>query len=486
MTTFIAEIITLSSCCLLYILAWQKQRQGKYQMALALLIFAGLILRVFAATDWYLHEWDERFHALVSKNMMTDPFRPMLYVDPLIPFRYYDWSHNHIWVHKQPFPLWMMSLSMTIGGVNELALRMPSILLSTIGIWATFFIAKNLFNQRVAFIAAFLFSIHGLIIEITAGRVATDHIDVFFMVLIELAFCAVIVFAKKKQLFFVVLAGILTGLAVLSKWLPAFILFPMAGLYWWQSRNFSLSEILKYGCLLVVVCFAVFLPWQCYVYATFPKEFAAVQLHNWRHITEVLNGRGGPFYYHFDKMRIIYGELIYLPLLWFLFINLKKRNNLTFATINLWLWVPFIFFSFVQTKMQAYTLLSAPALLIITAYFWHWLKLNYKAFRVPVWTSKILLLLLLALPIRYSIERLKVFQNRPTTTEWTVILKSLPQQIKERDKVVVFNCHHAIEGMFYTPFTCYKRVVKPELKKELLEKGYTIYTLRKGKAFRVK
>ena len=115
------------------------------------LVLAGFLLRIFAASDPFLHEWDERYHALVAKNMMENPFKPMLYKTPLLDYDYKSWSSNHIWLHKQPVPLWLMSLSLKTFGLSAFSLRIPSILCSTLGILLMFFVGKNLFGRSVGF-----------------------------------------------------------------------------------------------------------------------------------------------------------------------------------------------------------------------------------------------------------------------------------------------------------------------------------------------
>jgi len=52
-------------------------------------------------------------------------------------------------------------------GVNEIAMRIPSIILSTIAIFLTFYIGKFLFSERTGLLAAFFHSTNGFLIEIT-------------------------------------------------------------------------------------------------------------------------------------------------------------------------------------------------------------------------------------------------------------------------------------------------------------------------------
>ena len=139
--------ITVSICCILFFGVYQKERQDAWQWSLVLIILAGLLLRIFVSTDMYLHDWDERFHALVAKNLMEHPLLPTLYDNPVLAYDYTAWNMNHIWVHKQPAPLWIMALSMKLFGISTWAMRLPSILFSTSAIFATFFIGRYVFNR---------------------------------------------------------------------------------------------------------------------------------------------------------------------------------------------------------------------------------------------------------------------------------------------------------------------------------------------------
>ncbi len=75
----------------------------KTKTSLWLIILSAFLLRLLlSALDPFLHNWDERFHVLVAKNMMQFPFKPMLNKNPILPYNYTDWSSNNIWLHKQP------------------------------------------------------------------------------------------------------------------------------------------------------------------------------------------------------------------------------------------------------------------------------------------------------------------------------------------------------------------------------------------------
>ncbi len=297
MENLILGIATLlfTSLCLYF--SWKYKTKGNYSFAILFLMLGGLILRLYTSTDFYLHEWDERYHALVAKNMIQQPFTPTLYKDPLLPYDYKSWTSNAVWVHKQPLPLWSMAASMSVFGVNEIALRLPSIVLSTVGIWLVFFIATYFFSKRTAYFTAFLFAINGLILELTGGRVATDHYDVFFMFFITIAVYFSILYVQHNKISYTILIGISLGLAILTKWLPALIVIPIWFLLLLDTKKYSLPKIALQFIIIAVVCTLVFLPWQLYIFNTFPLEANWESSYNLKHITQVLEEREGSWYF---------------------------------------------------------------------------------------------------------------------------------------------------------------------------------------------
>jgi 4-amino-4-deoxy-L-arabinose transferase-like glycosyltransferase len=471
MENLILGIATLlfTSLCLYF--SWKYKTKGNYSLAILSLMLGGLLLRLYTSTDFYLHEWDERYHALVAKNMIQQPFTPTLYNDPLLPYDYKSWTSNAIWVHKQPLPLWTMAASMSVFGVNEIALRLPSIVLSTVGIWLVFFIATYFFSKRTAYFTAFLFAINGLILELTGGRVATDHYDVFFMFFITIAVYFSILYVQHNKISYTILISLSLGLAILTKWLPALIVIPIWFLLLLDSKKYSLPKIALQFIIIAVVCTLVFLPWQLYIFNTFPLEANWEASYNLKHITEVLEEREGSWYFFLAQLRINYGELIYLPLIWFFWMTYKNRTDKKPLAILVWIVIPLLFFSLVQTKMQAYILFTCPALFMITAEFYYWLydaRPNHKL----KWFNSIILILLIILPIRYTIERIKPFEIKERNPQWVVDLRYLNKNTSE--KMVLFNYNRPVEAMFYTELTVYPTIPDKKTIKEIQDKGYTI------------
>ncbi len=467
-------IATLSVVVLGYLIAYRQYAQKHWLAALVLIMLSGLALRLFTASDFFLHPWDERYHALVAKNLIHHPWLPTLYENSVLPLDFKNWTATHIWVHKQPFPLWTMALSMRLFGFNEMALRLPSIVLSTLGIGITFAIARQFFNTRVAFIASFLYSIHGLIIELSAGRVATDHFDVFFLFFIQLGVWMAIRFFQTQKVIFNLLCGLSVGLAILTKWLPALIVIPLWLLLAYENKRLFSRQTFFQFLLLIGMVAVVSLPWQGYIFTTFPQEAQWESSFNFKHLTQTLENHSHPFYYHFDKLRMIYGELIYLPLLWFFYHTFKTFRNPKRWILTLWILIPFLFFTLAKTKMQAYTLFTAPAIFMVTALFWDYLYAYRNQFKYKGWVV-VLLVLLLALPIRFSLERIKPFSLSSRNPLWSQELKALANQSFNKENTVIFNTEHPIETMFYTHCIAYEGIPDTKTLDEIYKKGYRIY-----------
>ncbi|HMQ47101.1 MAG TPA: glycosyltransferase family 39 protein [Saprospiraceae bacterium] len=279
MEHFIGGILLILVCGFLCWRAWVFQARHKVWMGVCLLVVSGFLLRAYVAADLYLHPWDERYHALVAKNRMENPFKPMLYKNPVLPYEYKNWAANHIWVHKQPLPLWIMAGSMRLLGCHEWALRLPAVILTCLGILLTFLIGKTLYNDRIGFIAAFLYAIHGLIIELSGGRVATDHIDVFFLFLVELAVWLALEYALSSRRIYTIGCAVATGLAILTKWLPALIVLPLWILFVFHFKKVSPKRHLSIFCC----------SWWSSSQSPYPGRFISVQLFPLRQLGKTLS-----------------------------------------------------------------------------------------------------------------------------------------------------------------------------------------------------
>lgn len=476
MPAFVPGILVLFFSALAFYMAFRFYRKQDSRGAITMIVIGGFVLRLFLSLDLHLREWDERYHALVAKNLMEDPLKPVLYKNPVLEYDHQNWVRNHVWLAKPPVPLWFMSAGLSVFGINEIALRIPSILFSCLGIYLMFILGKYLYNEKTGLLAAFLYAINGMLLEISSGRISSDHVETFFNVFVlgSAVFSFLILKFPKRHLLFSCLAGFFFGMAFLSKWYPAFIVVPIFISILVFGKTFSIRQIIWSILIFMGISLITVMPWMLYIYNTFPEETSYMLKALLEPVSSVIQGHEGNFWFYFDVLRIVFGEIIYLPLIWFLYKTFKESDYRS-LTLNLWWILPLIIFSFSETKRGTYLLVSAPSIFIITAVFFLFL-LNYLKGKKHEWFYKLIMIALIALPVRYSIERLKPFVDRDFNPAWAQELRSLRENIsfREKDKVLVFNINKPIDAMFYSGLTVYEEVPGKGKLEELEKQGYQI------------
>jgi len=472
MTSLIFGIFLFIICLIGYFFAYWFSRQQKYTYAIATIILCGLLLRLYTGFDLYLHDWDEKYHALVAKNLINHPFKPTLYDNPLLPYQLERWVENNVWLEKGPIPLWNCAVSLRLFGLNEVAVRIPAIVLSTIAILLTFLIGKLLFNRKVGLMASFLHSVNGLLIEVAGGRVSSDMVETTFIFFVELGvFIGVYAIIHRKLYLMSMLIGFITGCSLLCKWSPGLIVIPvwLAGAYF--SKKYTIKQLFLCIIFMSVSCGLTFSAWIIYILNTFPQEAKFVLRKFLFAYNKSFEGHEAPFYYYFDHiLRMIFGELVYIPLLLSLYFLFWKRRRWQLILISVWWLVPIVIFSFGAMKRQTYMLISAPAIFLIISFCWFYLKSVREKVKFK-WVVSIVLFLLIALPVRYCIERVKPFERRDRNPDWAVKARSLRYKIPAGNNVVIFNVEKNIEIMFYNDCTAYQKLPSLDTLKQLQSQG---------------
>ena len=456
-----------------FVIAWRCAWREQHRAALVWLVLAGALLRTGPALDPYLHVWDERYHALVAKHMMDEPLHPKLYSEHVLPYDRLSWTEGTDWYHKPPFPLWCMAASMKAFGVSEFSMRLPTLLASILGIWVCAGIISRYWGRRTAFVAAFLYGIQGSVIEISSGRWATDHMDGMFTFLIGASILVYLRSLQRHRAAWLLLSGALLGCALLSKWLPALIVLPVNMLFaigphkrTWRS---SLVDVLIIGAIATLIT----APWMLHVHQRFPDIAAHESMMRYKHITEALDGQsGGPFYY-IDRIRVMFGELVYLPLIWFMMKAWAARRNWARWAFVVWAGGFIVFFSSAATKLHGYVLPIAIPTVGITAMFWVTLERAVRGWKRARWAGLLVLVGLLALPVRYCIERLKPLQDL------TADMRTKERLIRSigPGAPVVLNCPMPIEAMFYTDCIAYGGGAPEHVLDSLIRNGRRVVIL---------
>ena len=172
-----------------------------------------------------LRPMDESFHALVARNLLYHPLEPTLIREPVLPYDRTDWLNNHIWLHKPILPLWIMALSLKCLGISPLAIRLPSLVLSTAAVLLTYLITRRVYGAAPGLIAAAFQAVLPAIGMVVQGYVFSDAIDVNLLFWSELSLWLMLLPNRK----WIWLSGAAAGAAFLSKTFPAlFVIAPLA------------------------------------------------------------------------------------------------------------------------------------------------------------------------------------------------------------------------------------------------------------------
>ena len=455
--------------------AFRLYRLGRLDAAAVALALLALVLQGFAAGDRQLHTWDERVHAVVGKNLAMHPLTPTLYDDPVLPFDSSSWLEGHVWLHKPPFALWLIAGSLRLFGNHAAAVRVPSLLLSAISVFLTYRLGSWLLDQRSGLLAAYLHAVNGFLLDLVSGRTATDHVDAVFIVLVEVAVALAVVHALRGHRKVVLVAlGFVLGLAILTKWLGALV-----ALAPWMALTAGRVARGRAGlALLTVLAIAagVVVPWQIHTRHAFPREASFEADYTVRHLFEAVEGHSASAAYYVAGMPRIFGELVYVPVAWFAWRLARRRLDRNAVALAAWAAVPYVVFSLVATKMPAYVMTAAPALFLIQAAFWWHLHDTLPEMRWRRGGVAILALLLL-LPLRYGIERVKPFEGFGLEPAWARDLRSLPDRLGP-GRSVLFGTAHPIDAMFYTPWPAYSILPDARQAGDLAARGYRVVVLR--------
>jgi 4-amino-4-deoxy-L-arabinose transferase-like glycosyltransferase len=341
--------------------------RGQIKPSLFLMVASAFTIGLFMAMlDPFLWMWDEQYHALVAKNMLLDPLKPTLYHSPALPYEFWLWTNNHVWLHKQPLFLWQMAASIKLFGTNELAVRLPSVVMHALVPLMIYRIGRLVISRSAGFYAAMLFVFANYPLELITGLHATDHNDIAFLFYTCASIWAWVEHHRSGSWKWAISAGLFAGFAILVKWLAGLLVFGIWGLAALVTSDDVKAFFVKMKFLTgaFLLCAAVALPWQLHIHNSFPTEAGHELAMMHEHFSHVVEGHGGDVTYHFDKgLKKIYGSgdliapLLLLGLLLLLFRTWDRghRYGLIAGVV-----VVYGFYSMAATKMTGFTLIVAP------------------------------------------------------------------------------------------------------------------------------
>ena len=454
---------------LLLLFAVVFHSKGRHKGSVLLLLLSALSTRVFmAGLDPFLHDWDERFHALVAKNMISDPFVPKLRAHTWFAYDFRDWCNNHIWIHKQPLFLWQMALSMYLLGGDTFALRLPSVIMGTVQVVLVWRIAYLLSqNRSVAFLAAVLQTFSFYHLQLISGQRGMDHNDVAFVFYVTASIWAWCEYIHRGSWGWALVIGLLAGCAVLNKWLIGMVVYFGWIVYLLLDRErrrerSAWTRLFAALCVTAIVC----LPWQLYVLHRFPVEarhefsFAA------RHFWEVVEGHARPVWYYLNQLPLHIGRLWLPTLLLGVLVTLTGRRivrrDLAIGLLADTA-IVFVFFSLAASKLPSYTFVASPLLFVFTAIglytLFEWLvpRLGLTRFRTALFA------LLVLVAAAYTMKFWKILDLRASSRPYrqakldnTALYKALPDLLPPGHRIVLnVTGYEHVELMFFTDLSAH-------------------------------
>lgn len=473
---------------------------NRTRLSLFLMLMAGMFLCSFSAIlDPFLNNWDEQFHALVAKHLTTHPLTPTLYEKTLLPYDPTIWIGNHIWLHKQPLFLWQIALSLKLFGINEFAVRLPSVLMMSIAPLLVFRIGKISMNERIGFYGALLFASSFFVHELLTGFPPSEHNDIAFLFYITASIWAWVEYEQSQKKKWLILIGLFAGCAILVKWLAGLLVFSGWGISILADKeNRFRFQHYKPLLLSLFVCLAVFMPWQLYILNAFPAEASYEFGLNNKHFFTVVEDHGGDALYYFNNLNKVYGEGLLVPFviiisLLFLFKN-RSQNKFAIAFFC-FIGFTYFFFTLAATKMVGFCFIVSPLIFLSLA------SLIYSTFeflkRKALKTQRIQPIVITALLVLiawgnfnlYKIAYKHTMLIRPNDNDKRIdkineaqFIKSLPACLPSED-YVVFNCkaQKNIGIMFYTNLLAYDKALSFEEYTRLKAQGIKLATINNGK-----
>lgn len=445
-----------------------------------------MTLRLFVISlDDFFYQWDEQYHALVAKNLAENPLKPMLYkVNPL----YYDpnnWTGNTIWLHKQPFFLWQIALSIKLFGATAFAVKLPSAVMSAILIPITYRMGKIAVNAKVGYFAALIYASNFYLLEFNTGGINTDHNDVAFIFYVTMSFWAFLEYRTSGNHRYVYLIGVFAGVAILTKWLTGLLVFGGWGLgtliYYKENFKTEFINIIKaFGTAV-----AIALPWQVYILMKFPAESRFEYAGNSAHFFHAVESHGGDWAFYWTQALAQFGivetcllivGVILLPF----FIKDKRIKIGIVASIV----ATYLFFTVAATKMPAFCLIVAPLLfiafgnLLVQAIDWLTKYLKHHLIQISIVALCLSAVFVSGIKID-EIQARHVSKNNwyRTQQQNAAELGRMMNSMNTDEKIAVINCNESehIHAMFFAPCVAYVGTPSEKDYKILKDQGYRIY-----------
>ena len=325
----------------------------------ALFVLSGLSLFFFIGLGLvHLFDWDEINFAESAREMIEsgDYMRVQINYQPF-------WE-------KPPFFFWLQVVAMKLFGITEFASRFPNALFGLLYLITFFYIGKKHFNQRFGVIWALLF-FGSLLPHLYFKSGIIDPVFNYFIFMSIYFMLLVVGKSEEKIVRYAILAGIFSGLSVITKGPVGFLLLGLTFTVYITVKRFRVFPKVKYILLFLVGFLIIVCSWlSIELYQNgydIMLQFIQYQLELF---SSGVAGHEQPFYYHFVVVFIGCFPISILALPSFM-----KSKEETPYDIRTWMlclfWVVIIIFSITTTKIIHYSSMTYIPLSFLATFYVH-------------------------------------------------------------------------------------------------------------------
>jgi 4-amino-4-deoxy-L-arabinose transferase-like glycosyltransferase len=277
---------------------------------------------------------------------------------------------------------WFQALSVSIFGLNEFALRIPSVIFSLLWLSAIYLFTNRYFNEKTALYTSIIF-LSSLQINIITKAATADALLNMFIVLSMFSFYH---YFKTKNINYLYYTFTFIGFGVLTKG-PIAILVPFACTFIFllikKEFLFWIKSVFNIKGLLIFLVIA--LPWYILEYLDQGQLFidGFFLKHNLSRFNSAFEGHSGTYLYFIPVL--VFGLLPFSTLVIKTLTKIKTYlNNDINLFLFIWFIFVFIFFSFSNTKLPHYIIYGyTPLFILMGIVFNEYLKQeNKKVFLV--------------------------------------------------------------------------------------------------------
>ena len=330
--------------------------KATYNQKAIIFLLAVFALLLFGNNWVSLWDQDEAAYAGFAKNMVETG-------NYLIPK--FMWSDVH---RKPPLHFWDIALAFKLFGVNEFAVRFPSVLFITLTFCVTYFFGKKIFGERETLMGVIILSSSFLVMALAKVSVA-DGTLLLYTTLCAIAILHVLLYRTKVWVFTFWLSF---ALALLTKG-PPIILFTAVFVFLLFVFHPNRKNLfLLHPWFFLPLAVLPLLYWGYLCYQTPEGKTFILWMIDWyilKRIGGSVFGQTGPPGTHLLSLFIFFiGLFAYMPLaIWQSVKNLFKNFSSTNFLLSAWFFAGWFIYEFSPSKLPAYVIAAHVPLALIIA-----------------------------------------------------------------------------------------------------------------------